>query len=131
MRSCGAVGVVDSFEWGGDDVALFDEVEHGVGRVRFVSRTRRGVTLCESGSRGTIRPSATSENAGLSWPRGAGANPLKRGQLKLAFSICIDDIGLLPVTTETAEALYRVVDAAYEKRSIALSSNLHPAGSTS
>ena len=42
--------------------------------------------------------------------------------------ICIDDIGLLPVTTETAEALYRVVDAAYEKRSIAISSNLHPAG---
>jgi len=42
--------------------------------------------------------------------------------------IMIDDIGLLPVTTETAEALYRVVDAAYEKRSIALSSNLHPAG---
>lgn len=42
--------------------------------------------------------------------------------------ICIDDIGLLPVSTDTAEALYRVVDAAYEKRSIALSSNLHPAG---
>ena len=42
--------------------------------------------------------------------------------------VCIDDIGLLPVSTETAEALYRVVDAAYEKRSIALSSNLHPAG---
>ena len=43
--------------------------------------------------------------------------------------ICIDDIGLLPVTTETAEAPCHVVDAAYEKRSIALSSNLHPAGS--
>jgi len=42
--------------------------------------------------------------------------------------IIIDDIGLLPVSTQTAEALYRVVDAAYEKRSIALSSNLHPAG---
>ena len=42
--------------------------------------------------------------------------------------IVIDDIGLLPVATETAEALYRVVDAAYEKRSIALSSNLHPSG---
>ena len=41
--------------------------------------------------------------------------------------IVIDDIGLLPVATDTAEALYRVVDAAYEKRSIALSSNLHPA----
>ncbi|MCP5023689.1 MAG: ATP-binding protein, partial [bacterium] len=42
--------------------------------------------------------------------------------------IVIDDIGLLPVSADTAEALYRVVDAAYEKRSIALSSNLHPAG---
>lgn len=42
--------------------------------------------------------------------------------------ICIDDIGLLPVSADTAEALYRVVDAAYENRSIALSSNLHPAG---
>jgi len=42
--------------------------------------------------------------------------------------IVIDDIGLLPVAVETAEALYRVVDAACEKRSVALSSNLHPAG---
>ncbi len=42
--------------------------------------------------------------------------------------ICIDDIGLLPVATETAEALYRVIDAAYERRAIALSSNLHPSG---
>jgi DNA replication protein DnaC len=42
--------------------------------------------------------------------------------------IIIDDIGLLPVATETAEALYRVVDAAYERRAIALSSNLHPSG---
>ncbi len=42
--------------------------------------------------------------------------------------IVIDDIGLLPVATETAEALYRVVDAAYERRSLAISSNLHPSG---
>jgi DNA replication protein DnaC len=34
--------------------------------------------------------------------------------------IVIDDIGLLPITAETAAALYWVVDAAYEKRSIAL-----------
>ena len=39
----------------------------------------------------------------------------------------IDDIGLLPVATETAESFFRVIDAAYERRSIALSSNLHPA----
>ena len=39
----------------------------------------------------------------------------------------IDDIGLLPVAQDAAEGLYRLVDAAYEKRSIAVSSNLHPA----
>ena len=49
-------------------------------------------------------------------------------KIMYADLICIDDIGLLPVSADTAEALYRVVDAAYEKRSIALSSNLHPAG---
>ena len=42
--------------------------------------------------------------------------------------IVIDDIGLLPVAEETAEAFFRLIDAAYERRSIALSSNLHPAG---
>lgn len=42
--------------------------------------------------------------------------------------VAVDDIGLLPVGTDAAEGLYRLVDAAYEKRSIAISSNLHPAG---
>jgi len=42
--------------------------------------------------------------------------------------VVVDDIGLLPVSHDAAEGLYRIVDAAYEKRSIALSSNLHPAG---
>jgi DNA replication protein DnaC len=40
----------------------------------------------------------------------------------------IDDIGLLEVGADAAEGLYRLVDAAYEKRSIAVSSNLHPSG---
>ena len=42
--------------------------------------------------------------------------------------VVVDDIGLLPVSHDAAEGLYRLVDAAYEKRSIAISSNLHPAG---
>lgn len=40
----------------------------------------------------------------------------------------VDDIGLLPVSADAAEGLYRLVDAAYEKRSVAISSNLHPSG---
>lgn len=42
--------------------------------------------------------------------------------------VVVDDIGLLPVGADAAEGLYRLVDAAYEQRSIAISSNLHPAG---
>jgi DNA replication protein DnaC len=42
--------------------------------------------------------------------------------------IVVDDIGLLPVSSDAAEGLYRLVDAAYEKRSVAVSSNLHPSG---
>jgi DNA replication protein DnaC len=42
--------------------------------------------------------------------------------------VIVDDIGLLPVSPDAAEGLYRLVDAAYERRSIAISSNLHPSG---
>lgn len=41
--------------------------------------------------------------------------------------VVVDDIGLLPAGADEAEALYRLVDAAYEKRSLILTSNLHPA----
>jgi DNA replication protein DnaC len=40
--------------------------------------------------------------------------------------IVIDDIGLLPVGEDAAEAFYRIIDAAYERRSIAVTSNIHP-----
>jgi DNA replication protein DnaC len=42
--------------------------------------------------------------------------------------VVIDDVGLLPVGADAAEGLYRIVEAAYERRSVAISSNLHPSG---
>ena len=50
------------------------------------------------------------------------------GKLIRVDLLVIDDVGLLPISTDAAEALFRVVDAAYEKRSIAISSNIHPSG---
>ncbi len=47
------------------------------------------------------------------------------GRLIRADLVMIDDIGMPP---DAAEALFRVVNAACEKRSIALTSNIHPAG---
>src|SRR6266699_4234380 len=42
--------------------------------------------------------------------------------------IVVDDIGMLPTGQDAAEAFYRIVDAAYERRSIAVTSNIHPSG---
>lgn len=42
--------------------------------------------------------------------------------------VCVDDIGLLPVSEAAAEGFYRVIDAAYERKSVIVTSNLHPAG---
>jgi DNA replication protein DnaC len=42
--------------------------------------------------------------------------------------IVIDDIGMLPTGDDAAEAFYRIIDAAYERRSIAITSNIHPSG---
>jgi DNA replication protein DnaC len=50
------------------------------------------------------------------------------GRILKAQLVVVDDIGLLPVGPDAAEGFYRLVDAAYERRSIAVSSNLHPAG---
>ena len=50
------------------------------------------------------------------------------GRLIRADLIVIDDVGMLPVAPAAAEALFRVVDAAYETRSLAITSNLHPSG---
>jgi DNA replication protein DnaC len=49
--------------------------------------------------------------------------PILRAEL-----IVVDDIGALPISPDAAEGLYRLVDAAYERRSVAVSSNLHPSG---
>jgi DNA replication protein DnaC len=50
------------------------------------------------------------------------------GRILRADLVVVDDIGLLPVGPDAAEGLYRLADAAYEKRSVAVSSNLHPSG---
>ena len=42
--------------------------------------------------------------------------------------VVVDDIGMLPAGQDAAEAFYRLVDAAYEKRSVAVTSNIHPSG---
>src|SRR5436190_39339 len=42
--------------------------------------------------------------------------------------IAVDDIGMLPAGQDAAEAFYRITDAAYDRRSVAVTSNIHPSG---
>ena len=42
--------------------------------------------------------------------------------------IVVNDIGMLPAGQDAAEAFYRITDAAYERRSLAVTSNIHPSG---
>ncbi|WP_331751741.1 IS21-like element helper ATPase IstB (plasmid) [Streptomyces sp. NBC_00723] len=57
-------------------------------------------------------------------------NTVSRGVAKITRCdlIVVDDIGMLPSGHAAAEAFYRVIDAAYERRSVVVASNLHPSG---
>lgn len=49
-------------------------------------------------------------------------------KLLRADLVILDDVGMLPVSEQAAEALFRLVDATYERRSLAITSNIHPSG---
>jgi DNA replication protein DnaC len=57
-----------------------------------------------------------------------GTNTKAIAKITRCDLVAIDDIGMLPAGQAAAEALYRLVDAAYERRSLILTSNLHPSG---
>ena len=72
----------------------------------------------------------TIEDLGVLVRRHRADDSIARALTRLIRSdlIIVDDIGLLPVSPDAAEGFYRLVDAAYERRSLAVSSNLHPSG---
>lgn len=72
----------------------------------------------------------TIEDLGTLVRRHRPDDSLTRAMTRLTRSelIVVDDIGLLPVSPDAAEGFYRLVDAAYERRALAVSSNLHPSG---
>lgn len=72
----------------------------------------------------------TIEDLGALVRRHRADDSLTRAMTRIIRSdlILVDDIGLLPVSPDAAEGFYRLVDAAYERRALAVSSNLHPSG---
>jgi len=116
--------------------------------LRTLEWVQRGENLCVCGPSGTGKSHfaealghlAIEKGKTVAWHTLESLEALLRGhradgsvakaiaKLIRTDLIVIDDIGMVPVSEEAAEALFRVVDAAYEKRSLAITSNLHPSG---
>jgi hypothetical protein len=72
--------------------------------------------------------SLKSMTATLSRAKVDGSVQKVRTRICRAEVIAIDDIGMLPANTMAAEAFCRVVDVAYERRSLIVGSNIRPSG---
>lgn len=81
-------------------------------------------------SKDSRSPGFTLEDLGVLLRRHRADDTVTKAIARIlrADIVMADDVGLLPVATDAAEGLYRLVDAAYEKRSVASSSNLRPSG---
>jgi DNA replication protein DnaC len=114
-----------TLEWIGRRENLVVCGPSGTGKTMFLEAL--GQTAVDAGRRVAW---FTLESLGVLVRRHRADDSVTRAIARIlrADLIVVDDVGLLAVSADAAEGLYRLVDAAYEKRSMALSSNLHPSG---
>ncbi len=114
-----------TLEWVGRAENLVVCGPSGTGKTMFLEAL--GQTAVEAGRRVAW---FSLESLGVLVRRHRADDSVTRAMARIlrADLVVVDDIGLLPVGPDAAEGLYRLVDAAYEKRSVAVSSNLHPSG---
>jgi hypothetical protein len=74
--------------------------------------------------------SGSPRNLGALFTRHRADDSVNRAITRIirADLIVVDDLGMLPIGDDAAEGFYRLVDAVYERRSVAVTSNLHPSG---
>jgi DNA replication protein DnaC len=116
--------------------------------LRTLEWVERGEDLCLCGPSGTGKSHfvealghlAIDKGKTVAWHTLESLESLLRGhradgsvskaiaKLIRADLVIVDDVGMVPVSPEAAEALFRLVDAAYERRSLAITSNIHPSG---
>lgn len=114
-----------TLEWIGRRENLVVCGPSGTGKTMFLEAL--GQTAVDAGRRVAW---FTLESLGVLVRRHRADDSVTRAIARIlrAELIVVDDVGLLAVSADAAEGLYRLVDAAYERRSMALSSNLHPSG---
>ncbi|MFJ9521349.1 IS21-like element helper ATPase IstB [Kitasatospora sp. NPDC101801] len=131
--------------WKEEESSIQRPMQHALSTLEWVHRSEN---LALTGPSGTgkshfaeaIAHKAIDEGMQVSWftlesltatlGRAAVDNSVARTVAKITRCdlIIVDDIGMLPCGQAAAEAFYRVIDAAYERRSVIVTSNLHPSG---
>lgn len=114
-----------TLEWIGRAENLAIAGPSGTGKTHFVEALAHQVI--DAGMRVSW---FTLESLTAAFGRAAADGSIAKTITKItrAELVVIDDIGMLPSGQAAAEAFYRLVDAAYERRSLAVTSNIHPAG---
>jgi DNA replication protein DnaC len=131
--------------WRPEDSSITTATQHGLQTLEWIGRAENLAVAGPSGTGKTHFVEALAHaviDAGMrvSWftletlTVTVGRAKVDASIAKVIARICrselivVDDIGQLPAGQDAAEAFYRVVDAAYERRSVAVTSNLHPSG---
>lgn len=131
--------------WREDDSSILGPTQQGLRTLEWVARAENLAVAGPSGTGKTHFVEALAHaviDAGMkvSWftleslTAAIGRAKVDASTARVVARICrselivVDDIGMLPAGQDAAEAFYRVVDAAYERRSVAVTSNLHPSG---
>ncbi|MET9104796.1 IS21-like element helper ATPase IstB [Streptomyces antibioticus] len=132
-------------DWDETASSISRQVQESLKTLEWISRKEN---LCVCGPSGTgkshfteaLGQAAVEAGMTVSWfaiedhgaliRRHCVDDSLARAMTRLIRSdlIIVDDIGLLPISADAAEGFLRLVDAAYERRAMAVSSNLHPSG---
>lgn len=114
-----------TLEWVGRAENLAITGPSGTGKTHFVEALAHNVI--DAGMRVSW---FTLESLTAAITRAGADNSVSKviARITRAELIVVDDIGMLPSGQAAAEAFYRLVDATYERRSLVVTSNLHPAG---
>ena len=129
--------------WNGEASSIPQPTQQALQTLEWTSR-RENVVLCGPSGTGkshfleALGQKAVDQDLKVSWFTLEDLGSLVRRhriddtttrtikKISRADLVCIDDIGLLPASPDAAEGFFRLIDAAYERRSLAISSNLHP-----
>jgi len=116
---------LSTLEWIGRDENVAVAGPSGTGKSHFVE------ALAQTAIEADLRVAwFTLETLTATIGRATADGSAARAVARICRSdlIVVDDIGMLPAGQDAAEAFYRIVDAAYERRSIAVTSNIHTSG---